>query len=311
MNVALIVAALVVLAVLSAMVGMYYWLGWTRDVEKRLAASFAPAESEVRRGRLQDQVNQRISRFAMGARLERQLEAADSQFTVAEYIMLRIGLTLLFFLVGWVIVRHPIGGLTLSLVGWMLPGFYLRRRQSKRAKEFADQLPDMLSMLVGSLRAGYGLLHALSVIEDEMPEPMSTEFGRVIRETALGYSLGEALDHLVERIDNDDLALIVTTIHIQNEVGGNLADVLETISKTIRDRIQLKGEIRAMTAQQRATGSILSGLPFAVGVLLMLINPEYMLGIFQPGWPLLIPAGAVVMIILGNIIMRMVTRIDV
>ncbi|OUC05147.1 hypothetical protein RY27_29020, partial [Litorilinea aerophila] len=150
-----------------------------------------------------------------------------------------------------------------------------------------------------------------SVIEDEMPEPMSTEFGRVIRETVLGYSLGEALDHLVERIDNDDLALIVTTIHIQNEVGGNLADVLETISKTIRDRIQLKGEIRAMTAQQRATGSILSGLPFAVGVLLMLINPEYMLGIFQPGWPLLIPAGAVVMIILGNIIMRMVTRIDV
>ncbi len=86
----------------------------------------------------------------------------------------------------------------------------------------------MLSMLVGSLRIGYGLLHAISVVKDEMPAPIGPEFGRV-RETALGFSIGDALDHLVERVQNDDLALIVTAIHIQNEVGGSLAEVLETI----------------------------------------------------------------------------------
>src|SRR5690606_33892306 len=102
-----------------------------------------------------------------------------------------------------------ISGLALSCIGWMLPGIYLSRKHAKRVKAFADQLPDLLTMLIGSLRAGYGLLYAVSVVEKEMPEPMASEFGRVVRETALGYSIGDALDHLVERIQNDDLALVV------------------------------------------------------------------------------------------------------
>jgi tight adherence protein B len=168
-----------------------------------------------------------------------------------------------------------------------------------------------LSMLTGSLRAGYGLLYAISVIEKEMPEPMASEFGRVLKETALGYSLSDALDHLVERVQNDDLELVVTAVHIQSEVGGSLADVLETISRTIRERIQLKGQIRAMTSQQRITGSMLSGLPVVVGAALFLMNPEYMSGILQPGWPLLIPIGATIMVIFGNIVMGQVTKIDI
>ncbi len=132
----------------------------------------------------------------------------------------------------------------------------------------------------------------------------------MLRETALGFSIGDALDHLVERVQNDDLALIVTAIHIQNEVGGSLAEVLETISQTIRERIQLKGEVNALTAQARITGSILTALPFLVGTALMLLNPEYMMGIFQPGWPLIIPTAAVIMVIFGNILMRKLTQIE-
>jgi tight adherence protein B len=183
--------------------------------------------------------------------------------------------------------------------------------RNKRVKAFGEQLPDMLTLLTGSLRAGYGLLYAITVIEKEMPEPMCSEFGRVVKETALGYSLSDALDHLVERIQNDDLELIVTAIHIQSEVGGSLADVLDTISRTIRERIQLKGQVQAITAQQRMTGSVLTALPFVLGTVLFLISPDYMSGMLQPGWPLLIPIGTTVMVILGNIVMVQVTRIEV
>jgi tight adherence protein B len=151
----------------------------------------------------------------------------------------------------------------------------------------------------------------VSVIEKEMPEPIASEFGRVLKETALGYSLSDALDHLVERVQNEDLELVVTAIHIQSEVGGSLADVLETISRTIRERIQLKGQIRAMTSQQAATGMLLSALPMLVGTAFFFINPDYMNEMLQPGWPLIMPISAVVMVILGNIVMKQVTKIEI
>lgn len=307
-----IISLLVVAAVYAAMVGFYRWLGWTRDVERRMAESLAPVAAETSgRGALAEQLNKRLAHLTFAERIERQLVAADSNLSVGEFLLLRIGTTLGAFVLGWMISGMPISGLALSIIGWIIPGISLRRKQAKRAKAFASQLPDMLTMLIGSLRAGYGLLYAVAVIEKEMPEPMASEFGRVVKETALGYSIGDALDHLVDRVQNDDLALVVTAVHIQSEVGGSLADVLEIISKTIRERIQLKGQIRAITSQQRMTGSVLTGMPFLVGIVLMVINTEYMMGIFQPGWVLAIPIGATIMVIFGNIVMRRVTTIDV
>jgi tight adherence protein B len=231
--------------------------------------------------------------------------------SVGEFVMIRLAIVVWAFVIGWFISRQPVAGLLLAGFGWILPGFWLQSKQNKRAKAFGDQLPDMLTMLTGSLRAGYGLLYAISVIEKEMPEPMATEFGRVLKETALGYTLGDALDHLVTRVQNDDLELIVTAVHIQSEVGGSLADVLETISRTIRERIQLKGQIRALTSQQKMTGTVLSALPFVMGTLLFLLSPDYMSGILQPGWPMLLPIAATIMVILGNVVMRQVTRIEI
>jgi tight adherence protein B len=307
-----LISLLSMAAVFAIMVGFYRWLGWTRAVEARLHASLKPVEAEVsNRPRLADRMTKRLSRMSFSERLERQLVAADSNMSVGEFIMIRLAAVLWAFLAGWFISRQPAAGLLLGVIGWAAPGMWLKSKQSRRTKAFGDQLPDMLSMLTGSLRAGYGLLYAISVIEKEMPEPMASEFGRVLKETALGYSLSDALDHLVERVQNDDLELVVTAVHIQSEVGGSLADVLETISRTIRERIQLKGQIRAMTSQQRITGSMLSGLPVVVGAALFLMNPEYMSGILQPGWPLLIPIGATIMVIFGNIVMGQVTKIDI
>lgn len=312
MNWVAIISFLIMATVFTAMVGVYRWLGWTRAVEARLQASLKPVESEVSsRTRLTDRMTKRLSRMSFGERLEQQLTAADSNMSVGEFVMIRLAITLWALVIGWLISRQIVAGILLAAFGWILPGMWLSMKKNKRAKAFGEQLPDMLTMLTGSLRAGYGLLYAISVIEKEMPEPIATEFGRVLKETALGYSLSDALDHLVARVQNDDLELIVTAVHIQSEVGGSLADVLDTISKTIRERIQLKGQIRAITSQQKMTGTILTALPFVMGTMLFLISPDYMSGILQPGWPMLMPISAVVMVILGNIAMRQVTRIDV
>ena len=307
-----IISLLMTLAVFALMVGIYRWLGWTRQVEERLHASLKPAETgPASRARISESMTKQLRRMSYGEKLEHQLVTADSKLSVGEFTVIRLAITLWAFLIGWLIAQQPIAGVILGVLGWMGPGMWLRNKQAKRIKAFGDQLPDMLTMLTGSLRAGYGLLYAITIIEKEMPEPMASEFGKVIRETALGYSLNDAMDHLVERLQNEDLKLIVTAIHIQNEVGGSLADVLETISRTIRERVQLKGQVQAMTSQQRITGTVLTALPILLGAALFLLNPEFMMGMFQPGWILALPIGALVMIIIGNIVMSKVVQIDV
>lgn len=311
MNTVLIIVLLVFFAVILAFVGVLRWLGELRKMGDRLLGTVGAGAKADESKSLKESLNERLSGTSMAEKIERQLIAADSKFTVAEFVMIRVGLALVALLAGWFISGYLLGGVLLSVIGWGLPAFYLRRQQTQRLKAFADQLPDFLNLLVSSLRAGYGLLHALTVVKDEMPDPIAKEFARVLREISLGYSVAEALNHLVERIDNPDLELIVTSIHIQSEVGGNLSEVMEIIAHTIRDRMQINNEISVMTTQQRATGGILSAMPFIIGAILMLINGEYMMEMFQPSWVLIIPATAVVLIIMGNFVMQIMMKIEV
>lgn len=307
----LLVPLLIMVAVFFVFAAIYRWLRASNELDRRLSASLGTEDVELRRRQaLSRQVNQKIGRLSMAARLEQQLAAADIKISAPEFLMIRFGLTAALFFLGWVISGYLVGGVLLGAFGWIGPVFYLNHYQAKRTRDFANQLPDMLNMLVGSLRAGYGLLHACNVVKDEMPDPISSEFNRMLKEVSLGFSITAALDNLANRMNDEDLSLIVTSIHVQNEVGGSLADVLDTIAETIRERIKLKGQIRVMTSQQRATGFMLTGLPFATGTFLMMINPEYMMEIFKPGWPLLIPITAVIMVILGNITMTWLTKIE-
>jgi tight adherence protein B len=312
MSVILLIGLLNSIAVVLVFVAVYHSLSRASEVQQRLAQSILPAaESATTQGALSEQLNRRLGRLSFGARLEKQLAAANMSLTVTEYLLLRFGAACAGLLFGWLISGALVGGLGLAVLGYMAPAFVMQRRRAKRGKDFADQLPDMLSLMVGSLRSGYGLLQACQVIQNEMPDPIAAEFALVVRETTLGVTLDVALEHLVERMENDDLELIVASIQIQNEVGGSLAEVLETIGETVRERIQLNGEVRALTAQQRMSGWLLTGLPFGVATILMLVNPDYMMGLFEPGLTQLIAIGAVVMIVTGNIVMRMVTRIEV
>ena len=288
------------------------WLRVHDEIEQRLASPAVVVERTLQQRRpLANQINRYVGDLAIAARLERKLAAANVVLTVGEYWLIQVGCILLGLVVGWLFSGHFFGGLALAGIGWALPGFILQRRRAKHCSAFADQLPDMLSLLVGSLRAGYGLMHACHVIQQEMPDPMAAEFSQTMRETRLGYTINEALAHLVERIENEDLELVVASIQIQNEVGGSLADVLETISGTIRERIKIQGEIRSMTSQQRMTGWLMTGMPILLAIGMTILNPAYMMQMFQPGWILMIPIGALIMIVIGNIAMRVVVRIEV
>ncbi|NOZ71133.1 MAG: hypothetical protein GXP38_04350 [Chloroflexi bacterium] len=308
-----IISFLSALTILFILVGVYKWLTWTRQIDERFEMSVQSSNYGGWGGpglSRSKEMEQRLIKTPYFNDLRLQLAQGGTHLTVYEYLAIRFGLTIACLVAGWLIAHNPIGGILLAIAGWIGPGMYLRHRREGRRKLFEAQLPDVLNLLVSSLQAGYGLQQALNIIVKEMPEPSAGEFSRVLKEMQLGYSLDDALDHLVERVHSDDLALIVTAIHIQNEVGGSLAEVIQNISETILERIRINGEIQTLTAEQRMSGTVLTALPFLLGTVFMLINPEYMMGMFQPGWPLLIPIVATIMTITGYFIMRQMLKLD-
>jgi tight adherence protein B len=172
----------------------------------------------------------------------------------------------------------------------------------------------MLNLMVNGLRAGFSTLQAMEAVSHEMPPPISDEMRRVVQEMQLGIPMEEALDHLMRRIHSDDLDLVITAINVQREVGGNLAEILDVISFTIRERVRIKGEISALTAQGRATAWVISALPIALVALLFLVNRPYVMQFFNPetrtcGIPMVTLAG--LMIVSGFLITQKIVDIDI
>ena len=188
-------------------------------------------------------------------------------------------------------------------------------------RAFDDQLADTLSLWVNALRSGYSVLQGMEAIATESPPPVSVEFERVVQEVRLGLSVENSLDNMYNRVPSEDLDLVITAVNIQREVGGNLAEVLESISHTIRERIRIKGEIRTLTAQGRASGVIISLLPVALGGLLYMINPGYVSELWVREAPFIIPGilpcGWIVlgiglgMILMGALAIRKIVDIEV
>jgi tight adherence protein B len=217
-----------------------------------------------------------------------QLAQADLKLTVGEYASLHVISMTGSFLIGTALF-NPITGGVLGIAGFFFPRFYVSRKQSGRLHQFESQLPDTLSLWVNALRSGYSVLQSMEAIAKEAPEPTSTEFKRVVQEVQLGIPMEEALDHLFLRMPSDDLDLVNTAVNIQREVGGNLAEILDSIAHTIRDRIKLKGEIRVLTSQGRITGWVISMLPIVLTLFLYMVSPSYMGLLIKNrmcGWPM-------------------------
>jgi tight adherence protein B len=243
-----------------------------------------------------------------------QLARADIKLTVAEYAALHVISMFGFFALGYFVLfgQALVMGVVSGFVGFFAPRIYVSRTIQTRLIRFENQLPDTLGLWVNALRSGYSVLQSMEAIARDAPEPTATEFKRVVQEVQLGIDMEDALAHLLNRVESDDLDLVITAVNIQREVGGNLAEILDVISHTIRERIKLKGEIRVLTAQGRVTGYLISGLPIVLALFLYGINREYMSHLFENrmcGWPLL--GIGLALIGIGMAIIQKIVDIDI
>jgi tight adherence protein B len=246
--------------------------------------------------------------------LARDLARADLKLRPAEFIAVIVISIVGFGVVGFIISSSMIFAGVGMIIGAFVPRMYVKRQEKSRLKKFDNQLSDMLNLVVNGLRAGFSTLQAMEAVSRELPKPINEEFHRVVQEMQLGIMMEDALDHLLRRINSDDLDLVVTAINVQREVGGNLAEILDSISFTIRERVRIKGEIQALTAQGRATAWVISAMPIALVALLFLINRSYIMQFFNPetrscGIPIIVLAA--VMIITGFIATQKIVDIDI
>jgi tight adherence protein B len=233
------------------------------------------------------QLNKVVEQRDFGANLARELARADLRLKPSEYLAiwaastLGVPLLMLVFSIVFPTLGNPIVLLVGALIGFMLPRFWLGRRKSSRLNAFNKQLPDTITLIANALRAGSSFLQAIELVVRESRPPVSTEFGRVIREVNLGLSFDTALENMVRRVKSDDLELMATAISIQHTVGGNLAEILDSIAFTIRERVRIKGEIRTLTAQQRLSGYVVGFLPIGLAGFLFIAAPGFMNPMFD------------------------------
>src|SRR3990170_7425280 len=265
-----------------------------------------------------------IERQDLNQRLSVDLARADLKMKPAEFLLAWAATPFIFvafaFVAGFIFpgFQNVVALVVFFLLGLYAPRFYLKRRQAKRLKAFKTQLPDTITLLANSLRAGSSFLQGIELVTREARPPISEEFERVVREMQLGMALEPALNNLVRRVNSEDLELMITAINIQAQGGGNLATVLDSIAFTIRERIRIKGEINTLTAMQRYSGYVITLLPVGLAGILFMISPGYITAMFiKPPEMFGLPMGVVFFAIglismgIGYLLIRRVVDIKV
>jgi tight adherence protein B len=265
-----------------------------------------------------DWLNKRVAGSSFGENIARELARADIKLKSGEYIAMMLIFGILIGFVAWFITgKTLLVGLAGFAFGLFVPRFYVRNQTARRLIKFNEQLADMLNLMVNGLRAGYSTMQAMEAVSKELPSPICDEFRRVVQEMQLGVAMQQSLDNLLRRIPSEDLDLVVTAINVQREVGGNLAEILDTISYTIRERVRIKGEIRVLTTQVMYSGRFLSMMPLFVMAILYLLNRSYMMEFFSPENNKNLPCGYIalvcgaILIISGYVVMNKIGDIEV
>jgi tight adherence protein B len=267
-------------------------------------------EQAKRLARLTEGLNKVIEKRTFGSRIATQLAQASLKLTVAEYLILTLASMVLGGALAFLIFRNILF-FTGIIVGFFFPRVLVNILKGQRLKQFNGQLGDTINLLVNGIRSGYSMPQAMETVAKDMPPPVSEEFQRMVLEIGLGVPLEDALDHMLRRLRSMDLDLMITAIKIQHEVGGNLAEILDIISHTIRERVRIQGEIKTLTAQGEITGYVLSGLPFALTGILFVMNRVYMMRMFTTpcGW--IMVGTCIVIIASGFFAMKKITQIEV
>jgi len=252
----------------------------------------------------------KIAPVSLERQIAGELARADLPITVSEYFIANLLTTVLGFVIGFAVFQENFAiALLLGVLGFIAPRFYVRYLQGKRLEAFNDGLPGALVLLANSLRSGYGWSQAVESVAREAAPPISTEFGRVNREIALGLSSEQALDNLLRRNHSLDLELVVMAIDVNRQVGGNLSEILDQIASTIRERVRLSNEIRTLTAQQRFTAGVLVLLPPIVGVAIYIINSGYVALLWETTCGIAMLVAAVILMVLGYLVIRRIMAI--
>lgn len=312
--------------IIALIVGIVLTLTRDREVQSRIdrftgSEQISPEERKAAQKSsmvMSNWINDRVSQSSFGENIARELARADLKLKPGEYIFLIIiSAAGVGFVVWFIGGMNIIAGLIGMAIGLFLPRMYVNNQQKRRLQKFNDQLGDMLNLMVNGLRAGFSTMQAMEAVSKELPPPICDEFRRVVQEMQLGVSMQQAMDNLLRRIPSDDLDLCITAINVQREVGGNLAEILDTISYTIRERVRIKGEIRVLTTQVMYSGRLLALMPIGVMGILYVLNREYMMEFFNPKNNSPLPCGYIglgcagLLIVIGYVVMNKIGEIEV
>jgi tight adherence protein B len=283
-------------------------------VEKRLGIKDqqkAERSANQRSSPLGEALDRTLTNRGLGSDLATQLARADMKLTVGEFLAATVIIVVGAGGVAYFLSNNILITVGACVAGFFAPRIYIAIVRGRRLKAFNNMLGDTINLMVNSLRAGYSVMQAMEAVSKEMDAPISTEFGRVVQEQQLGLSLEQALDNMLRRIPSEDLDMMVTAINVQREVGGNLAEVLDAIAYTIRERIRIKGEIKALTAQSRVSGYMITAVPITLSVIIYLINPDFMSLLFthRCGW--LMIGTSIIGIVVGYVLINKIVSIDV
>lgn len=255
-------------------------------------------------------ISQVLAPKGLAARFETDMIKAGIPLKGEEATMLWLLLLLVPSLLVLLLTRDLIGALLVMALGLAVPFFVLKSVSAKRLAKFDQQISGALVILANSMRAGFSFMQALEMVGKEMEDPMAGEVRRVLREMHLGVPTEQALVNMGERIGSKDFDLVITAILIQRSVGGNLAEVLDNISETIRGRIQLAGEVKVLTAQGKISGLVIGLLPVCLCILLYFINKEYILLLFTDPRGLIMVAAALVSQVVGLLLIKRIVDIQ-
>ena len=275
-------------------------------VKQRLRALAGWQEQQVRPVK---QKKPKRGRIPVSKVFAEELASAGVRMRPEEFLTLWLAAALVPAGVLMLFRAHPITLIAAAALGVLLPPLLVRRAKGKRLRLFERQLGDALLLMGNSLRSGLTFQQAMGNIAREMPDPIAREFARTVREIQLGCDIDAALDGMVKRVRSTDLMLTVSAVQIQRQVGGNLLEILENTSKTIKERIKLKDDIRVMTASGRISSIVVGMLPVVIGGLLMLINPSYIQTFFDTSMGVIMLVVAAGMEITGFLIIKKIATI--
>ena len=289
-----------------------------RDMAARMASVTRSATADDFRpgnGWIPDRMSSFGKRFAdargFSSRIDAELEAAGASFRSGEFVVLSVVAALVGVVLGAALMGKPLLALIIGAVAGAGPTVALRMSIKRRAEKLRDQLPDVLTIMASSLRAGHSFMQSLDTTAKEIPKPAATEFQRVVSEIRLGRGTDDALEALATRVGSPDFLWAVLAVNIQREVGGNLAEILDNVADTLRERATMRRQITVLTAEGRLSAWVLALLPMGIAAYMFVVNPEYIGLLVTTKIGIVMLSIALGLLVAGVLWMRKIVDIDV